>query len=71
MPFEARPDYEFLRQLFVAVLTRNEFDETVDDYDWFLKRDALIQQQQEGYNPFGSFDDLYGDSDFNKDQFIA
>lgn len=71
MPFEARPDYEFLRQLFVAVLTRNEFDESVDDYDWFLKRDALIQQQQEGYNPFGSFDDLYGDSDFRKDHFLA
>lgn len=39
MPFEARPDYEYLRKLMAKVLERNEHDPESDDFDWLLKRE--------------------------------
>lgn len=42
MPFEAKPDYEFLKELMIQVLEKNGYDKEVDDFDWLLKREELI-----------------------------
>ena len=44
LSFEATPNYEYLKKLFLSMISKKGWDkEEVFDYDWFIKREDLIE----------------------------
>lgn len=50
IPFEALPDYEFLKNLFLHVIITCEEQEEiiVEEFDWIVKRQNLIERSALG-----------------------
>lgn len=44
LPFEAKPDYAYLRQLFEQVFKDNNFVED-DQFDWILHKQKLLEER--------------------------
>ena len=50
IPFEALPDYEFLKNLFlhVVIACEEQEDVIVEEFDWIVKRQNLIERSALG-----------------------
>jgi hypothetical protein len=44
LKFEQKPDYEYLKGLFVNLLARHGDTQQDSDFDWVIKREELIRE---------------------------